>query len=547
MRRVIGLSVFSAVVALTAGHAGAQAVNPGVVLPPSANPDLINEEQRRRLEEASRSPLVAPKTPAIETQQRPETAAPEGATLRFRLTAVTFDPSAYLSAVELAALAAPKIGHEVTLVDLQALVEAVNALYTARGAATARAVLPAQDVADGCVKIRLIEGRIGTVTVKGGSKRAAADAARRGGLATGSLADPRLLEARLRRYNLGHDGQLRASLAAGDDFGTTDLLLAMETPDRVTIDAFADNGGFTSTGRLEEGAIVRGYRLLRPDDRLSGVFVRSSGVLSASGDYNVPLGNVLRLDLSSAYGRTHVQSSALGSLDVRGTSLSFGASVTALLIAGPRLTVTTSAAFQNTNSQTTIAGRSVTDNGENAVSVSLNIGYALPGISLSVQQEVAYSPVRERVSGTQVNPVIFRGSAALRKVLLPRVQALLRADYQIATTNDLPGILQFQIGGTRTTRAFSPGTAAGDKGLDAAVELSYAATVGAANLQPFVFIDHAQVQGMLPFASLQSGGTGLNLTLGDRLNVRASYGTGFGHRGIAANERRAFFTANLRL
>src|SRR4051812_23046185 len=65
---------------------------------PALNPDRINEEQRRRLEDLSRAPEGAPLDPLVQPPQAAPAAPESAAAIRFTLESVTFDRSAYLAA-----------------------------------------------------------------------------------------------------------------------------------------------------------------------------------------------------------------------------------------------------------------------------------------------------------------------------------------------------------------------------------------------------------------------------------------------------------------
>ena len=65
------------------------------------------------------------------------------------------------------------IGRSVTVEDLNQMVEEINELYHAKNVVTAKAILPAQTVTDGVVRVRLVEGRIGRFFVEGNKKAVA--------------------------------------------------------------------------------------------------------------------------------------------------------------------------------------------------------------------------------------------------------------------------------------------------------------------------------------------------------------------------------------
>jgi len=79
----------------------------------------------------------------------------------FLLKQVRFTPSEILTPEELAAMAGEYEGREVSMADLQRLLDSINRRYRELGAMNAQASLPPQEVVDGVVQIRLIERRDG--------------------------------------------------------------------------------------------------------------------------------------------------------------------------------------------------------------------------------------------------------------------------------------------------------------------------------------------------------------------------------------------------
>lgn len=101
----------------------------------------------------------------VEAQQKTE--AKQGEALSFELKKIIFEPSAVLTEAELAAITKPYEGRMVKLDDIYAVVDKINELYTSKGYITCRAFLLPQTIADGTVKLLLVEGRTGTATVQG--------------------------------------------------------------------------------------------------------------------------------------------------------------------------------------------------------------------------------------------------------------------------------------------------------------------------------------------------------------------------------------------
>ena len=529
---------------LFAAPAASQIVPPAQVLRdnPMANPDRINEAQRQRLQERA-APEAPPRNASdVEAPRPAEPTLSDQTAVRFTLVAITFDPSSYLTSAELDALAKPLIGKEVILGDLQRLVDAINILYAQRGLTTAQAALPAQQIDGGTIHIRLIEGRVGTVAVEGGSAGSRAYA-QRAAPRENSLARPDSLEQQLRLFNLNNDAQLRARLAPGTTFGNTDVTLTVAEPPRISGDVFVDNNGFESTGAQEVGAVLRIYRLFSDEDRLSAVMVRSRGVGSANVSLSAPVDDRFRIGVSGSYGSTHVLFGQIASLGVRGTSLSFGGDAAALLSFDDRSTVTATLGVQSSLSRTSIGGRRVIENASINGSAGMAATYAVPGLSISSQGQLTLAKVRERLSGAETAPLLFQGSTQIAKSVVPNVQARVRGDWQLSTKRNLPGMLQYQIGGARSLRAYAPGIAAGDNGLSLSGELAFAATYKQLAVEPFAFVDfaHTDVVGQ----ATNAGAAGLGIALiGSRwINVRGTVATDIGHGVSLKGSSRSYVSA----
>lgn len=513
---------------------------------PGVNPDRINEEQRRRLNDRITPERPSPSRPEIDAPAPAPKTQGDATDIRFLLSRIDFDPSVYLTPAELDHLAQPLIGRTVALDELQRVVDAINALYAERGLTTARAVLPAQPVTNGVVRIRLVEGRIGVTSVEGASGRSAEHVRRRGGLRAGVIAAPSALEQQLRVFNLNNDAQLRARMVPGEGFGRTDVVLTAVEPRRVSADVFIDNNGFPSTGTAEIGAVLRVYKVLSAADRLTGVMVASRGVRSGNLSLSTPIGERFRISATTSYGRTRVLFGAIAPLGVRGTSLSFGGDGAALLHVGAQSTVTATVALQTSRSRTTIGSTGVIDNTAFNVSAGIVINHAVPGFAWSLQQQATVATVRERYSGNHDSPVLFQGSAAITKAIWPSVQGRLHGDWQLATQGNLPGLLQYQIGGVRSSRAFSPGVAAGDRGFSASAEVAYQQQRGNVLFEPFLFVDQARSWVPKARASIVSLGGGLGVTVGRSVTLRATAATGVKHRGVPDETSHCYISSTLR-
>jgi hypothetical protein len=138
-------------------------------VPPSADPGAIQQRmmddlmRRQELERERRKPVAEP----LRREPPPAAAQPGAEAVRFMVREIRFTKSEILSAGELEAVAQEFRGRELSLADLQQLAARINDLYKGKGVVTAQAVVPPQDVTTGVVTIRLVEGRLGKVRIKG--------------------------------------------------------------------------------------------------------------------------------------------------------------------------------------------------------------------------------------------------------------------------------------------------------------------------------------------------------------------------------------------
>lgn len=164
-RRLHRLARLSAL--LLAGVAGplpvlAQSVPPVLspVLPPSLDPNRLDQRFER--------PAVPQSKPEIE-MPAPEKAPPPRDAERITLTLseIRIDGNSVYDSDSLSALWRDKLGKPITLADLYAIRDAITARYRNDGYVLSQAVVPAQRIRDGVVRLQVVEGYVDEVVVQG--------------------------------------------------------------------------------------------------------------------------------------------------------------------------------------------------------------------------------------------------------------------------------------------------------------------------------------------------------------------------------------------
>jgi hemolysin activation/secretion protein len=153
-------TLFAAIAALAcalATPAGAQQANQ-----PGFDPRQT-EKHFDDLESGQKRPAKPPlRVPSL---ARPEVSA--GGKPLFVLRAISLLGISAMPYEDLAAAWRPYLGKKVSQADLAAIAQAIGDLYRAAGFHLSRAIIPPQDIEDGRVRIRVIEGSITEVALRG--------------------------------------------------------------------------------------------------------------------------------------------------------------------------------------------------------------------------------------------------------------------------------------------------------------------------------------------------------------------------------------------
>jgi hemolysin activation/secretion protein len=138
--------------------ARAQAVPP---LPSSVNPNRLSDQLRTPEQPPPAVELDVPAPP-------PEATPPANADkVQFTLAKVTIDGATALPAESFAGLYTARVGQTVTLAELYQWADAITRAYREAGYVLSRAIVPAQRISGGAVRIAVVEGFIDQVTVQG--------------------------------------------------------------------------------------------------------------------------------------------------------------------------------------------------------------------------------------------------------------------------------------------------------------------------------------------------------------------------------------------
>jgi hemolysin activation/secretion protein len=139
---------------------------PGSAQQPGRQPGYDPQQTERRIERLRTDQDRAAK-PGVHVPGIPRAPARGDTRPLFELKTVSIDGANVIASPTLAATYQVYLGKTISQADLIAIAAAITEIYREAGYHLSRAIVPAQDIKDGHVRIRVIEGSITEITLKG--------------------------------------------------------------------------------------------------------------------------------------------------------------------------------------------------------------------------------------------------------------------------------------------------------------------------------------------------------------------------------------------
>jgi hemolysin activation/secretion protein len=516
-------------------------------------PDAGRIQEQLRVPEPPRKPVA----PQIRIQ--PPTAEVKADTPPFFVASFRVRGATVFSEEELLRmLGAPS--RAMTLQEVQALVERLTNLYRQHGYIVARALIPPQDVRDGIVEVRVVEGRYERIDISNASEISEARIrASLGGVREDAVVHGPTLERAVLLLSELAGIQPKATLEPGAQAGYTNLLLEIAPTRATEFDAALDNGGsrFTGRYRLSAGAVLNSP--LKIGDRAS-VRVITSGdrLLSLRLGYETPLGSSGLRGNAYASETRYELGEEFTALDASGSARSIGAALFYPVLRSSDLNLRVQGGGEAREFEDRIGSLEIVN--EKSVRV-LQLGGSgdfrdpLLGGGITAFQALATAgrlSLRTPLLA-ETNAATARTQGTFYKLLLSaqRLQRITEAlrlvlSYaaQLAADN-LDSSEKFSVGGPTGVRAYPSGEAAGDDVHFAQAELRYSAGSWlGGQLTPLVFLEHARSRinhrtwdGFTGtnVRSLSGAGIGAEWTMSAQVFVRGWYAHKLGEEAATAD------------
>lgn len=431
--------------------------------PSDAAPDAdeVSDDKKKIIEDSD-------ETPTLEGQAQ-KSQQVEGMVF---VKAVAVTNSSILTDTEIQALTDSVIGRFVTFEDLQNLVTDFNYAYATKGYVTARAFLPPQTITDGIIRINLVEGYVGKISVENNKYTSDSYITKRVSAKEGDLFQVIELEQDILKFNKYNNGiKLKADLNKSQTLGATDITLKAEEKFPFHVTALMDNAGRRTIGELRGGLILQADSLFKQRDRLTlGSYVSRYSV-TPFADYNIPVnkydGRVGFLYSSSF---AHIGKGPYRIFDIDSKSYNYSLYYTHPLIRKPTFELNGYAAINYKQATTSFGGYDINTDKITSAELALNARWDTKRGIWYVNQGVYHAfPIFDSSS----RYFKYTGSLIRLHDFGHGIVGQFRGMYQFSPQDNIPYIDQFQAGGLATVRGYSEGLLIGRSGYIISGELLF--------------------------------------------------------------------------
>ncbi len=384
----------------------------------------------------------------------------------FVLSGVKFTESEYLDAAELQDVASSVVDRTVVFSDLQAMIADVQALYSAAGVVTARAILPPQEIRDGILQVELVEAIVSRVTLDGFDRTRPEFVDRTISLEAGVLPDFERLERDLRVYDISHDLTPLLTFEAGDEPGTTIAVISVTEPPKFSWTASADNFGTDATGIYRGTIFGRWASVSGVRDSLSMQLQISEGALSGSLGYSRPVGpSGGRMIGTLSYAETQIVQGVFEPVDVISESLTGSLSYRRPLRVRPFSHVILDVGIAGEQSLSTIEGVEFSDVvlAEFVLQATYARQFDRSNWSTTIGVKAGSSDAKD-TSETEGEYYLLFGAMSYSHNFKDKVLVDISFEGQYAQGENLPVARLFSAGGATSVRGYPNNIRGGDSG-----------------------------------------------------------------------------------
>ena len=409
----------------------------------------------------------------------------------FLLEKINFEGNTMISDEELEKLALEVLGEDIFFDELLEVCSKVTNLYHAKGFLTSYATVPPQRIVDGVATIKIIESKVGELSIEG-EKWTREWYLRniimgKAGLREGDVFNAKNLQRAMKEINREDYVQIQTDverLSSGEE--NTAITLNVRDRFPLNLGFNYDDYGRSHTGAQRVSFLLGMDNLTGLGDKLYGGTILSSGATGWMAGYSLPVspyGTRFSFDFSDSHVRLGGPYKALG---IKGSAQSYFFKLTHPLVqtAKSDLFLYSGYDFVNASTYTRFTGArdylsdyhlhvwrsglyGMTDDDYGRWIGSLGMDFGLSG---------------KDKAGSNADTTFFKMTASATRVqrLFARSMGIVRVSGQYSP-NELFAAEQMQLGGPYTLRGYQPAELIGDYGVSGTLEYRF----------PVPFLDRA--------------------------------------------------------
>lgn len=423
------------------------------------------------------------------------------------------------------------VGKRVTYNDLLLIAADITKVYKQNGYVTSRAYIPPQEIENGIAIVEVVEGKIDDIEITGNKYVSNKFIQKRLNQESGDVLHIGMLEEDLVTLkNSSLFKNVHATLKAGNEPGTSDVVLDMQDKFPISVSLGVDNFGRSNIGIYRPSLTVTHNNLTGHGDQLLTNVTLASRTRSIVSQYNYPLNtkgwtlggmyayskvliNQNNKPINDITGRTHrfQLNTNFPIYKSKDESLNVNGNVSAYLV-DSMVYLDIDKQYQrpfslrtNPVSPVDLGGRSIKSifhvrgirDQENAA-----VRGVTSGITAVKQDKLGRTILQSTMTngldlfGGNQSFIKFNGDVTRIQDLTHGVIGVFKAQGQW-TPNRLPGMEQMQLGGANTIRGYNEGLLTGDKGYMLSAEVRYPIKWGPSwfknKFQGLAFVDHGRL------------------------------------------------------
>ena len=359
---------------------------------------------------------------------------------------------------------------QVSVNDIYSIITSINNEYLLKGYISSQAFLPEQDITGGVLFISLVEGIVDKVSIAG--NKTTKESYIRRYIKFDKVDNLNAIEtnAHVMKFNAENDAKARVVLSPGKVFGTSDVDLVIDEPERYSLSVFGDNAGQKETGLYRGGVYgtVRSLTGYRDIFNFGGVFSEGAKAYFASYEIPEPFFGT-RVGAGFDYSNTQIINGALQTLQVEGNYYDVY-----IYVKKPF--------YIRENAVSNLTFNAATKDGASYISgfetqniksdiLSLTADNTLMTSFGYVYNSLSYSQGMKIIEGeTNFEKIAYYGEfyAGFLKYFGFNLKLKGQAGFETVPSSE-----QFSIGGANTVRGYSEGMLMGESGINANAEVQY--------------------------------------------------------------------------